>query len=197
MPVEVPMPMQYEHTEIPDSAVPAAAFPFARHMLETYVSETNKVVSVWRGFADADLDYRPHAASSAVGEILKHQLLSERRFFAEFLGLEEPAAATVVPAPFTITNAIARLAGLARARLPLLAQRPEPWWLEEVPFFDVTRQRVWIFWRRLLHTGHHRTQLSVCLRLLGRPVPPTYGPTADVTWTGADPTQSVAAAERR
>lgn len=191
------MPMRYEHTEIPDSAVPDAAFPFARHMLQTYVSETNKVVSIWRGFTDADLGYRPHAASSTVGQILKHQLLSERRFFAEFLGVPEPAAAAIVPEPLTTASAIARLAELVRARLPVLAQRPEAWWLEEVPFFDVTRQRVWVFWRRLLHTAHHRTQLAVCLRLLGRPVPPTYGPTADVTWTGADPTQTVASAERR
>jgi hypothetical protein len=28
-------------------------------------------------------------------------------------------------------------------------------------------------------------------------VPPTYGPTADVTWAGADPTRTTAAAERR
>jgi hypothetical protein len=35
------------------------------------------------------------------------------------------------------------------------------------------------------------------LRLLNRPVPPVYGPTADVSWTGADPTHSVDAASRR
>jgi hypothetical protein len=28
-------------------------------------------------------------------------------------------------------------------------------------------------------------------------VPPTYGPTADVTWTGADPTTTLDAARRR
>jgi uncharacterized damage-inducible protein DinB len=49
----------------------------------------------------------------------------------------------------------------------------------------------------VLHTAHHRTQLTVYLRLLDRPVPPTYGPTADVTWAGADPTQTAAAAGRR
>jgi hypothetical protein len=37
----------------------------------------------------------------------------------------------------------------------------------------------------------------VYLRLLGRPVPPTYGPTADVKWDGADPTTSVDAAGRK
>jgi len=31
------------------------------------------------------------------------------------------------------------------------------------------------------HISHHRGQLTVYLRLLGVPVPPTYGPTADVT----------------
>ena len=37
----------------------------------------------------------------------------------------------------------------------------------------------------------------VYLRLLGKPVTPTYGPTADVSWTGADPTTSVSAAQRK
>ena len=53
-------------------------------------------------------------------------------------------------------------------------------------FFDVERARIWVFWRRVLHTAHHRTQLTVYLRLLDRPVPPIYGPTADVTWSDAD-----------
>lgn len=35
------------------------------------------------------------------------------------------------------------------------------------------------------------------LRLLNKAVPSTYGPTADVTWAGADPTQSVEAAGRK
>jgi hypothetical protein len=65
-----------------------------------------------------------------------------------------------------------------------------------VPFFEVRRERIWIFWRRVLHTAHHRTQLTVYLRLLGKTVPSTYGPTADVTWDAADPTNSVEAAGR-
>jgi uncharacterized damage-inducible protein DinB len=191
------MPMQYDHTAIPNGEVPRAALPFAQHMLDTYASETSKVVTVWRGFADADLGYRPHPRSSTVGETLKHQLLSERRFFAEFLGAPEPAAAEVLPAALTVASAAARLVELARARLGFLAERDEAWWLARVPFFDVERERAWVFWRRLLHTAHHRTQLSVYLRLLDRPVPPTYGPTGDVTWTGADPTRTMDAAGRR
>jgi uncharacterized damage-inducible protein DinB len=189
--------MHYDWIAIPDSAVPRAANPLFQHLLDTYVSETNKVASTWKAFSDADLDFKPHERSSTVGQILKHQLLSERRFFGEFLKTPEPAPDQVLPADLTVETAIARFLELATARLAFFAAQPESWWMETVPFFDVERQRVWIFWRRVLHTAHHRTQLTVFLRLLGKEVPSTYGPTADVTWTGADPTHSVAAAGRR
>ncbi len=190
------MPMTYEFTAIPDADVPRAALPLLQHALDTYASETNKTVSVWRVFTDADLGWRPHRRSSTVGEIFRHQLLSERRFFAEFLAGPEPPADAILPQPLGVGAACGRLAELARARLAFLAGCHEPWWLEEVPFFDVRRQRIWVFWRRVLHSAHHRTQLAGYLRLRGRPVPASYGPTADVTWAGADPTRSVEAAGR-
>ena len=60
----------------------------------------------------------------------------------------------------------------------------------------VERQRIWTFWRRVLHTCHHRTQVQTWLRLAGQQVPPIYGPSGDVRWDEADPTYSVAAAGR-
>jgi uncharacterized damage-inducible protein DinB len=130
-------------------------------------------------------------------EIFKHQLLSERRFFGEFLSAAEPPSAQVLPTVASVESFTRRMLELAQPRLVFLAGKNEPWWLETVPFFDVTRQRIWIFWRRVLHTCHHRTQLTVYLRLLNRAVPSTYGPTADVSWKGADPTQSVEASGRK
>lgn len=162
--------------------------PLLRHALETYESETEKLVSVWKQFSDADLDYRPHARSMTVREIMRHQILSERRFFAEFLGLPEPPAADALPAEDSVAALTARVAELARPRGTFLAARPDSWWIEGVPFFEVQRERAWIFWRRVLHTAHHRSQLTVYLRLLEKPVVSTYGPTADVTWEGASPT---------
>lgn len=191
------MPMTYDHVAIPDSQVPRAAAPIFQHLLDTYAGECNKVISVWRSFTPGDLGYRPHPRSRTVREIFEHQLLSERRFFGEFLGTPEPPPAQVLPPDGTLQDFVDRLRSLAVPRLGFLAAQPERWWLEEVAFFDVTRSRIWIFWRRLLHTCHHRTQLTVYLRLLDRRVPPTYGPTADVTWKGADPTQSVEAAGRK
>lgn len=188
--------MQYPVTFIAESEVPRARLPLLHHLVETYASETNKTGAVWSELRDDQLDFMPHRRSSTVRQILVHQILSERRFFAEFVGLAEPPVESLLPpgnAP-PVSAYVARVVDLARARLPTLAAGDESFWLAEVPFFDVRRQRIWVFWRRVLHTAHHRAQVGLCLRLLEEKVPPTYGPTADVTWTGANPTTTLDAA---
>jgi len=189
--------MDYDDTAIPDSAIPEASQRIFQHLLKIYASEANKLKSVWLEFGVEDLSFQPHTRSSSVGQIMEHELLSERRFFGEFLGLPEPAAGEVLPKERTPAQFATRMLELSRARLTFLAAQNEAWWLEMAPFFDVRRERIWIFWRRVLHTAHHRAQLGVYLRLLEKRVPSTYGPTADVSWTGADPTRSVAAASRK
>ena len=189
--------MEYPHTYIPDRDVPRAS-PVFQHIVATYASETNKLASVWQELQDHQLEFRPHARSSSIRQILVHQILSERRFFAEFIGLSEPPPESLLPpgdaAP--VRAYIERLVTLARARLVPLAGADQAFWLAEVPFFDVRRQRIWVFWRRVLHTAHHRAQVGVCLRILEDRVPATYGPTAVVTWAGADPTTTLDAARR-
>jgi uncharacterized damage-inducible protein DinB len=189
--------MKYPDVVIKDDEVPVASSPVFQHVVKTYASEVNKLNSVWHEFTADDLAFKPHSHSSTVGQIMEHELLSERRFFGEFLGLPEVRANEVLPQDRSPQMLAARMAELSRARLRFLAQHDEEWWLTVVPFFDVERERIWIFWRRVLHTAHHRAQLGVYLRLLNKTVPSTYGPTADVRWEGADPTQSVAAASRK
>ena len=128
-----------------------------------------------------------------------HQLLSERRFFAQFVGTEEPPVEELLPVDEkpVVQAYIDKYTGLVKQRLPQLAKGTAAWWLEERPFFGgLHRQRIWIFWRRVLHTCHHRTQVQSWLRLAGQPVPAIYGPSGDVTWAEADPTYSVASANR-
>jgi len=188
--------MTYERSDIASSEIPQAAVATFQHAVEIYAGETNKTASVWRVFEDHDLPWRPHPRSSTIAEIMRHQLLSERRFFSEFLGHAEPPAREIVPAAENVELLSARLVELARNRLGWLAGQSEGDWLRTAPFFDVQRERIWIFWRRVLHTAHHRTQLTVYARILDKAVPPTYGPTADVSWAGADPTVTAEAAER-
>jgi uncharacterized damage-inducible protein DinB len=189
--------MNYDESGIGDSEIPRAREPVFQHLLKTYASEANKLNSVWLQFTSADLAFKPHARSSTVAEIIEHELLSERRFFGEFLGLPEPPPEKVLPETRTPASYAERMLELSRARLKAMANQDQDWWLTIVPFFDVERERIWIFWRRVLHTAHHRTQLTVYLRLLDKPVPSVYGPTADVKWEGADPTRSVEAAGRK
>jgi hypothetical protein len=48
-----------------------------------------------------------------------------------------------------------------------------------VDFFEVKRSRAWILTRRIAHTAHHRGQQTALLRMLGKSLHSTYGPTAD------------------
>jgi uncharacterized damage-inducible protein DinB len=190
--------MDYPRVFIARHEVPRAPLPLLQHLVDTYASEINKTASVWSELRDGQLEFRPHPRSHTVREVLAHQLLSERRFFAEFIGLAEAPVDQVLPGrtDATVQAYVDRLVALARPRLAPLAAGDETFWLADVPFFDVRRQRIWVFWRRVLHTAHHRAQVGLDLRLLEDRVPPTYGPTADVTWTGADPTTTLDAARR-
>jgi hypothetical protein len=82
--------MHYEFVAIPDEEVPQAADPLFQRLVTTYASETNKTASLWRAVPDGLLAYRPHEKTNTIRAILVHQILSERRFFAQFVGTEEP-----------------------------------------------------------------------------------------------------------
>jgi uncharacterized damage-inducible protein DinB len=191
--------MHYDFSAIPDADVPQAVEPAFQHVLTTYASETNKTVSVWRAVPDGLLDFKPHEKTNPIRTILVHQLLSERRFFAQFVGTGEPAVEELLPPGEkpSVQAYSEKYVWLAQRRLPQLAKGTAAWWLEHRPFFGgLQRERIWVFWRRVLHTCHHRTQVQTWLRLAGQHVPAIYGPSGDVKWDEADPTYSVEAAKR-
>ena len=189
--------MLYDWTAIFSDDVPAAADRAYQHVVDTYVSETNKTAAMWRAIPERLLDFRPHEKCNPIRTILVHQLLSERRFFAQFVGTQEPPVDQLLPAGEkpAVSAYLDKYIWLARLRLPQLAAASAQWWLTEMPFFGgLRRQRIWTFWRRVLHTCHHRTQVQTWLRLAGRHVPAIYGPSGDVTWDEATPTYSLEAA---
>src|SRR3954453_16918900 len=89
--------MHYDFVAVPDADVPQAVEPAFQHAVTTYVSEANKTASVWRAVPDGLLDFRPHEKTNTVRPILVHQLLSERRFFAQFVGTQEPPVEELLP----------------------------------------------------------------------------------------------------
>jgi uncharacterized damage-inducible protein DinB len=186
--------MNYDFIALPDEDVPTATDPLFQHLIATYASETNKTASMWRAIPEDLLDFKPHPSVNTIRAILVHQILSERRFFAQFVGIPEPPVDELLPhgEKPTVPAYLDRYVLLAKRRLPQLASASAEWWLTEMPFFGgLRRQRIWTFWRRVLHTCHHRTQVQTWLRLAGQHVPSIYGPSGDVTWDEADPTYNV------
>src|SRR5215471_15905800 len=129
--------MHYEFTAIPDADVPQAVEPTFQHVVTTYASEANKTASVWRAVPDHLLDFKPHEKTNPIRTILVHQLLSERRFFAQFLGTKEPAVEELLPPGEkpVVQAYLDQFVWLVKGRLQQLAQGTAAWWLERRPFF--------------------------------------------------------------
>ena len=137
--------MHYDFIAIPEADVPLAAEPIFQHVVTTYASETNKTVSVWRAVPGDLLDFKPHDKTNPIRTILVHQLLSERRFFAQFVGTEEPPVEELLPPGEkpVVQAYIEKYVGLVKQRLPQLAQGTTSWWLENRPFFGgLQRERI-------------------------------------------------------
>ncbi len=146
-------------------------------LLDTYDTERLKTLSVWSVFNDEDMEFRPVARIRTPHEHMVHQCVSEDNWMKNMLAIDTGQPA--VPAPETRIEFLRHYAALSGQRLALLRGKPEEWFRETTKFFDVDRPKSWIMLRRLTHSAHHRAQLVVYLRLLGRPVYSTYGPTAD------------------
>ena len=149
-------------------------------LIDTYETERLKVLGVWSMFQDVDLPVRPNPADArgrSVVEHLVHQCISENNWFSGMLGITVDSP----PLPGVETRAafIEHYARQSLLRLEALRAKDDAWWEEQTAFFDVPRSRAWIVVRRIAHTAHHRGQQTALLRMLGRDLHSTYGPTAD------------------
>lgn len=132
-------------------------------------------------------DWRPHPRSSTAGALGSH--LVSCLAFVEPIATQD--ALDLDPAthrPFEAADAAALLAGFdetaARALRAMQGLAEDaldaPWQLRIRGAVRFERARAEALRDMALsHLVHHRGQLSVYLRLLEVPVPPTYGPTAD------------------
>lgn len=146
-------------------------------LLETYDTERLKTLSVWSQLADGDLAFRPTPRARTPREQMVHQCVSEDVWMRTMLGIDlgEPP----LPAEETRLAFLETYARASERRLCALRDKPEAWFEGTTRFFDVERSRAWVLTRRIAHSAHHRAQLTVYLRLLGRELYSTYGPTAD------------------
>jgi uncharacterized damage-inducible protein DinB len=149
-------------------------------LVETYETERLKILGVWSMFRDGDLPARPHATDRRGRSFLEHmvhQCVSENLWFKNMLGID--LGTPPLPAEETRVGFVRRYAEDSGRRAALLAGQDDAWWAGAVSFFDVSRSRAWIMVRRIAHSAHHRGQQLALLRMLGRDLHSTYGPTAD------------------
>lgn len=149
-------------------------------LIDTYETERIKVISAWSMFKDEDLPARPHPSDPrgrSVHEHMVHQCVSENLWFRAILGID--VGAPPLPQREARWEFMMRYAQDSLNRLAALRTKDEPWWEDLVTFFDVPRSRAWVMTRRVAHTAQHRGQLLAMLRMLGRDLHSTYGPTAD------------------
>ena len=146
-------------------------------LLDTYGTERLKTLSVWSLFRDDELGFRPAPLARTPLEQMVHQCVSEDIWMRTMLGVDlgEPPLPTLE----TRLGFAERCASASARRLAILSEKPDGWFEEGARFFEVDRPRTWILLRRITHSAHHRAQLTTYLRLLGRPLYSTYGPTAD------------------
>ena len=144
---------------------------------EGYETEVLKTLSVWAQFDERDLAFRPEPRARSPLEHMVHQCVSEEAWMRTMLALD--AGRPALPGSETRLAFLEHYAASGEARAALLRAQSNDWWHDERAFFDTRRSRAWIFLRRIAHSAHHRGQLTVYLRLLGKPLYSTYGPTAD------------------
>ena len=151
------------------------------------VATTRKILAAIP--ADVDFAWKPHEKSMKLGQLAGHIAETAGEWALTTLTtekLEFPAGhkfESYIPA--STEALLARMdKETGEAKGALAAMTPEKW---DEPWHMGAGGQVWIsgpkseIWRMWVvsHLVHHRAQLGVYLRILGKALPGTYGPSAD------------------
>ena len=139
--------------------------------------------------ANADFTWKPHTKSMSLGRLAGHVSETAGQWGISTLTtekLEFPADHKWEPYIPASTEALLTRFDKETAEVKdALGRFPVEKWDDNWKFvaggqawIDDSKYGVWRTWV-INHLIHHRAQLGVYLRLLGQPVPGTYGPSAD------------------
>jgi uncharacterized damage-inducible protein DinB len=139
--------------------------------------------------ADADFSYKPHAKSMSLGQLAGHITDTSGDWVTHTLTQDEmmfPADHKFEPNIPSSKDVLLEKydQAVAASKAALVEFAPEKWdtnWkfgMGEQVWIDDSKYRVFRNWV-LDHMVHHRAQLGVYLRLLGQPIPGSFGPSAD------------------
>ncbi|MGA3263695.1 MAG: DinB family protein [Terracidiphilus sp.] len=165
---------------------------FQKELIAEYDREAARTRKMLEAIpADVDFAWKPHAKSMSLGRLAGHIAETAGEWAHSTLAKEKvemPEGHKYEPyVPASRNSLLERFdKEVAEAKAALAKLEPKKWdenwrfvaggqaWINE------SKYEVWRTWV-LNHLIHHRAQLGVYLRLLNKPIPGTYGPSADET----------------
>jgi uncharacterized damage-inducible protein DinB len=163
---------------------------FQKELIAEYDQETASTRKMLEAIpADADFTYKPHPKSMSLGQLAGHVSDTGGEWAITTLTtdkLEMPPDHKFEPYIPASKDALLEQYDkqVAEAKKALASFAPENWddnWKFVAggqAWIDDTKYHVWRTWV-VNHLVHHRAQLGVFLRLLDKPIPGIYGPSAD------------------
>ena len=163
---------------------------FQQELIAEYDRETANTRKMLEAIpADADFTYKPHPKSMSLGRLAGHVSDTTGEWAISTLTtdkLEFPPDHKFEPYIPASKEALLEKydQGVAEAKKALAIFPAEKWddnWKFVAggqAWIDESKYEVWRNWV-LNHLIHHRAQLGVYLRLLDKPIPGMYGPSAD------------------
>jgi uncharacterized damage-inducible protein DinB len=161
----------------------------ASNLIADYDVEVGFTRTLLQAVPEGRMDWKPHEKSMSLGELTGH-LAEMPVWVGSMMEPELDFAAMMSDYKPLVPASREEMAKVFEANLPLVAEHladkddaflEETWTMRkgdqvlmQSPRKDVLRSII------IHHAAHHRGQLTVYLRLMGVPVPPTYGGTADV-----------------
>jgi uncharacterized damage-inducible protein DinB len=163
--------------------------PISELLLSEFDEEMKKTHTMLERVPEDKKDFAPHPKSMPLSKLAPH-IVQLSGFGVTVLTTPELdfSKGSIQPVPFESAAQLVKAfdEGAAQARAAL-KKTPDDAWTQNwklsfggKPIFDGSR---FLAYRQMFlnHLVHHRAQLGVYLRLNEKPVPATYGPSADDT----------------
>ncbi len=169
---------------MPDTAISLTPMQLATGDLEHEIATTRRMLE---RVPEEHLAWKPHEKSMSLGALASHiaNLLWWQTLMLEHDEFDMAAPQPTVTAPESRAALLQEFDEKVAVLREALAQTDEaalarPWTLRRGDHVIFIQPKIAVLRGfGISHMVHHRGQLSVYLRLLDVPVPPSYGPTAD------------------